>query len=444
MRYISTTDAQRRAMLEAIGAASVDDLLSAVPASLRRTAAIDLPAGESEPDLMRRLKAMAARNADADRVPSFLGAGVYSHFQPAVVPHLALRAEFLTSYTPYQPEVAQGTLQAIFEFQTMVAALFGMEIANASMYDGSTALAEAVLMARRVTKRDRFLVARSVHPEYLEVVRTYCRRIGLVLEEVPAGPSGAIDPGRLALDERVAAVVVGYPNFFGVVEPLPELAEAAHRVGALLVTSTPEALALGLLKGPGALGADIATGEGQSFGVPLSFGGPHVGLFATRERYLRQMPGRLAGETVDAHGKRGYVLTLATREQHIRRENATSNICTNSGLIAMVATVYLAALGRQGLARLARQNYSRAEYAKSRLVARGLSLPFSGPTFNEFVVETKGPAAAAARRVLDEARIVAGLPLSRFYPDLPSALLVCVTEQHPKAEIDRLVEGLAR
>jgi glycine dehydrogenase subunit 1 len=444
VRYIPTTEAERRRMLEAIGVPSVDALLEAVPRALREKAAIRLPNGESEPDLMRRLKAMAGRNGDTERYASFLGAGVYDHFQPSVVPHLALRAEFLTSYTPYQPEVAQGTLQTIFEFQTMVAALLGMEIANASMYDGSTSLAEAVLMARRVTKRDRVLVARTVHPEYRETIATYCRRIGLALEEVPFGADGALDPKRLPLDERAAALVVGFPNFLGVVEPLPELADAAHRVGALLVTSTPEGLALGLLEGPGALGADIATGEGQSFGVPLSYGGPHVGLFATRERYLRQMPGRLCGETVDADGRRGYVLTLSTREQHIRRENATSNICTNSGLIATVATVYLAALGRHGLARLARLNHAKAEYAKARLREKGLSLPFSGGTFNEFVVETAGPAASVARRALNDDRLVAGLPLARFYPEMPRALLVCVTEQHARADIDRLVEALAR
>ncbi|HWP34088.1 MAG TPA: aminomethyl-transferring glycine dehydrogenase subunit GcvPA [Thermodesulfobacteriota bacterium] len=442
MRYIPTTEAERQAMLAAIGVESVDDLLAAVPARLRATAAIGLPPGEPEPDLMRRLKALADRNGDAERVTSFLGAGVYPHLQPAVVPHLALRAEFLTSYTPYQPEVAQGTLQAIFEFQTMVAALFGMELANASMYDGSTALAEAVLMARRVTKRDRILLARSLHPEYREVVRTYARQTGLAFEELPWGSDGTLDPGRLPLDERVAAVVVGYPNFLGVIEPLPALAEAAHRVGALLVTSTPEPVALGLLKGPGALGADIATGEGQAFGVPPGFGGPHVGLFATRERFLRQMPGRLVGETVDAAGKRGYVLTLSTREQHIRREQATSNICTNSGLVALMVTVYLAALGRHGLARLARQNYARAEYARSRLAARGLRLPFAGPTFNEFVVETRQPAAEVVRRLAREG-LVPGLALARFYPELPRALLVCVTEQHPREAIDRLVAGLA-
>jgi glycine dehydrogenase subunit 1 len=444
VRYISTTEAERRAMLEAIGVGSVDDLLAPVPKALRDGATIRLPDGEPEPDLMRRLKAMAAKNADSDRTPSFLGAGVYPHFQPSVVPHLALRAEFLTSYTPYQPEVAQGTLQAIFEFQTMVAALFGMEIANASMYDGSTAAAEGVLMARRVTRRDRVLVAKSLHPEYRAVIETYGQRIGLDVQTIPVGPTGAVEPARLALDDRVAAVVVGHPNFFGVVEPLAEIAAAAHGAGALVVTSTPEALALALLKGPGALGADIATGEGQCFGVPVSYGGPHVGLFATRERFLRQMPGRLAGETMDATGKRGYVLTLSTREQHIRREAATSNICTNSGLIAMIATVYLAALGRQGLARLARQNHAKAEYAKARLREKGLRLPFSGPTFNEFVVETKRPASEAARRVLDEAGIVAGLPLARFFPDMPTGLLVCVTEEHPKADIDRLVEALAR
>ncbi len=442
MRYIPTTDAERRAMLDAIGVASIDDLLAAVPAGLRQRAAIDLPAGEPEPDLLRRLKTLAAKNGDTDRYTSFLGAGVYSHFQPSVVPHLALRAEFLTSYTPYQPEVAQGTLQAIFEFQTMVAALFGMEIANASMYDGSTALAEAVLMARRITRRGRVLLARSVHPEYREVVRTYSRHVGLVFEEVPWTADGTVDPKRLPVDDRVAAVVVGYPNFFGVVEPLPALAEAAHRVGALLVTSTPEPLALGVLEGPGRLGADIATGEGQAFGVPLSYGGPHVGLFATRDRFLRQMPGRLAGETVDAEGRRGYVLTLSTREQHIRREQATSNICTNSGLIALLVTVYLSALGRKGLARLARQNYARAEYAKGRLARKGLRFPFAGPTFNEFVVETRGPAAPLVRRLLAD-RLIAGLPLARFYPDLPQGLLVCVTEQHPREAIDRLVDALA-
>jgi len=446
MRYIPHTEADVAAMLSAIGLRSLDELIEHVPAELRRTAALEVADGLGEADVTRRLSALAERNRVAPDLLCFAGAGAYPHFVPSVVDAVIQRSEFATAYTPYQPEVSQGTLQATFEFQTLVASLLGLEVANASLYDGSTATAEAVLMAKRLApKAGRVLLAASLPPQYRQVVRTYLEGLsGLECVEIPFGPDGRLDAAALGrlLSPAPAGVVVGYPNFFGVVEDLAAIAENVRAANSLLVSVTPEAMSLGLLHSPGALGVDIAVGEGQSFGIPLSFGGPYLGLFATRERYVRSMPGRLVGETVDEEGRRGYVLTLATREQHIRRERATSNICTNQGLCALAATVFLALAGRRGLRELADRNARKARYALGRLRERaGAELAFSAPFFNEFVVRL--PDARRRHERALERGVLAGVPLGPWYPALADALLVCATEVHTPADVERLVEALA-
>jgi len=446
MRYIPHTDADVAAMLSAIGLRSLDELIEHVPAELRRSAALEVADGLGEADVSRRLAALAGRNRVAPDLLCFAGAGAYPHFVPSVVDAVILRSEFATAYTPYQPEVSQGTLQATFEFQTLVASLLGLEVANASLYDGSTATAEAVLMARRLApKAGRVLLAASLPPEYRQVVSTYLEGLpGFECVEVPFAPDGRLDRNALErlLSPAPAGVVVGYPNFFGVVEDLAAIAETVRAAHSLLVTVTPEAMSLGLLRSPGALGADIAVGEGQSFGIPLSFGGPYLGLFATRERYVRSMPGRLVGETVDEQGRRGYVLTLATREQHIRRERATSNICTNQGLCALAATVFLALAGRRGLRELADRNARKARYTLGQLRERtDAELVFSAPFFNEFVVRV--PDARRRHERALERGVLAGVPLDAWYPKLADTLLVCATEVHTPADVDRLVEALA-
>jgi glycine dehydrogenase subunit 1 len=442
MRYIPHTEADVAAMLGAIGLRSVDELVSHVPEDLRRRATLDLPPGLGEADVTARLASLASRNAHG---ACFAGAGAYPHFIPSVVDHVIQRSEFATAYTPYQPEVSQGTLQATFEFQTLIASLCGLEVANASMYDGSTATAEAVLMAKRLApKAARVVIASSVSPLYRRVVRTYLEGLpGLACEELPFGADGRLDGAALerALSPAPACVVVGYPNFFGVIEDVAAVASAAHAAGSLLVTVTAEALALGLLKSPGTLGADIAVGEGQSFGIPLSFGGPYLGLFATRDRFVRSMPGRLVGETVDENGRRGYVLTLATREQHIRRERATSNICTNQGLCALAATVYLALAGRRGLRDVADRNARSARAALQRLRSLpGVEPLFAAPFFNEFAVRM--PQARRRRERALERGVLAGVPLGDWYPELEDALLLCATEVHSTSDVERLVEAL--
>jgi len=431
------------AMLAAIGVESIDALLAHVPEGLRARAAIDLPAGLTEPALRRHLEELAGRNAS--NAATFLGAGAYPHWRPAVVDQILLRSEFATAYTPYQPEVSQGTLQAVFEFQTFVALLLGLEVANASMYDGASATAEAVLMARRLLPGRRTVwIARALHPHYRATVATYVRGLGDVeLREIPFGADGRTDLAalRAGLGPDTLCVVVGQPNVFGVLEDVAPFAAAVHDAGGLAVTVTTEPLALALVRSPGASGADIAVAEGQSFGLPVAYGGPGVGLFATHERYVRAMPGRIVGETVDANGRRGYVLTLATREQHIRRERATSNICTNQGLCALAVTVYLAMLGRRGLRELAANNFAAAHGVAARLEAAGVARPFGAPFFNEFVVQA--PAAAAAWDRLAAEGLVAGYPLGRWFPELDGALLVCVTETHRAEQIDRLIGARA-
>ncbi len=432
-------------MLRQVGLNSAEELFDSIPKDLRLTKPLNTPAALSEIELLAGFERMATRNPGAYR-SSFLGAGAYQHYIPTVVDHIISRSEFFTAYTPYQPEISQGTLQVIFEFQTLVCQLTGMEVANASMYDGSTALAEAVLMAERVTKRSRVIACGAIHPEYLEVVDTYVQHAGIELLRANFDSTTGQSSDALSelLDDKIAAIVVQSPNFFGCVEDLSALAKQAHDAGALLIVAITESISLGLLKPPGACGADIVVAEGQSFGVPLSFGGPYVGLFATREKYARQIPGRLVGEAYDKQGRRGFVLTLATREQHIRREKATSNICTNEGLIALAATVYLETMGRRGLQEVAEQCARKAAYAARRIAQiDGFTIPFSGPRFNEFVVRAPVETKQLLARLASEKKITGGLPLSRYFDDRPNEFLVCVTETNSRAEIDALVDGLA-
>ena len=432
-------------MLEAIGLKTAEQLFDSIPQELRLQRPLNTPAALSEIELLDKFERLGRRNAAAQRA-SFLGAGAYSHYIPTIVDHIISRSEFFTAYTPYQPEISQGTLQTIFEFQTLVCQLTGMEVANASMYDGSTALAEAVLMAERVTRRSKVIASAAVHPQYLEVVKTYVQHAGIDLAladfDDKTGQAGAALAN--AVDDQTAALVVQSPNFFGCVEDLKALADAAHAKGALLVVAITEAMSLGLLKSPGACGADIVVAEGQSFGVPLSFGGPYVGLFATRDKYARQIPGRLVGEAYDKKGRRGFVLTLATREQHIRREKATSNICTNEGLIALAATVYMETMGKRGIQEAAHQCLQKAAFTAKRIAAlKGFSLPFTGPYFNEFVVRGPRNAIELLSRLAKEKAIEGGLALSRFMPDRSNDFLVCVTETNTREQIDSLVSALS-
>ena len=444
MRYLPHTDEDRGSMLAAIGASSMDDLYRDVPASARLDGPIHgLPAHAGELSVERTLTAMAGRNVAAGSVPSFLGAGAYRHHVPATVDHLIQRGEFLTSYTPYQPEVSQGTLQTLFEFQTQVALLTGMDVANASMYDGATACAEAVGMAMRLTRRRRAVLSGNLHPHYRDCVRTQCRFSGGDLTETAPQPGGLDDmAGQLA--EDVACVVVQTPDVFGTPHDLRDLAERCHAAGALLVVAVTEIVSLGLLTPPGEMGADIVVAEGQSLGNPLIFGGPHVGLFATRDRFVRQMPGRLCGETVDADGRRGFVLTLSTREQHIRREKATSNICTNSGLCALAFTIHLSLLGEEGLKRLALTNHATAQRAADALAGiAGFEVVNRG-TFNEFTVRLPRPAVPVVD-ALAERGVLAGVPVARLYPeqpDLADLMLVAATEMTTDADIQALTGAL--
>ncbi len=445
MRYIPHTEEDVRQMLDAIGVPTIEELFVGIPAVDRLQRPLQLPPAAAEGELLRELGRLAGRNATVASHLSFLGGGSYHHFIPAVVDQLISRSEFYTAYTPYQPEISQGTLQAIFEFQTLICQLTGMDVANASMYDGASSCAEAVLMAVRVTRRRKVLLSAALHPEYRATVATYCRYLDVELVEVPFDGSGGTDLAALQqlADEATAAVVCGYPNVFGVIENLAAQAELAHRQGARLVAAVAEPVALGLLKSPGELGADIVVGDGQSFGIPVGFGGPTVGFFAARQQDLRSLPGRLVGETLDRDGQRGFVLTLSTREQHIRREKATSNICSNQGLCALMATVYLSLLGKAGLREVAQQNLAKAAYARKAIATLpGFSIPFAGITFNEFVVATPGPAQAVLDG-LQQQGILGGIPLARFYPEMSDRMLVCVTEQHSRAEIDALVQALA-
>jgi glycine dehydrogenase subunit 1 len=446
-RYIPNTDEDVRRMLEAIGVPSIDALFEPVPAAVRLQRELDLPPALSEPDLNAHLGALAGQNANPTTVASFLGAGAYRHFAPSFIDQLLLRSEFYTAYTPYQPEIAQGTLQAIFEFQTLVSQLMGTDLANASMYDGSTAMAEAAMMACRLTKRDRVVVARTVHPHYREVLATYAQNLGLSVVEVGYRTDGTVDEAQLAEAAKgAAAVIIQYPNFFGVIEDPRNAVDAARAAGALSVAVVTEPVAMGLLTPPGSLGVDIVAAELQAFGVPLGYGGPYCGVIAASEKCMRQMPGRFVGVATDTEGRTGFVLTLATREQHIRREKATSNICTNSGLMALAATMFMAAYGKQGLPALARLNFDKAHYAQAEILkaagGRGAALRFTAPFFNEFVVSGLGDARSVQKRLLG-AGLIAGLPLGTYYPELADSLLVCATELNRAEDIDRLAAALA-
>ncbi len=447
MRYTPHTEEERRAMLNAIGVERIEDLFADIPAHVRFPR-LNLPEGMSELEAQRFFAALAAENATVETHPCFLGAGAYYHFTPALLNHLLFRGEFYTAYTPYQPEISQGTLQVIFEFQTLVCQLTGMEVANASMYDGSTALAEAALMAVRLTRsrRTRLLISEAIHPEYREVVRTYTRGMDLELVPVPFDRrTGTTDLStvRAALDENTAGLLVQYPNFFGQIEPLGELGHAIHEAGGYFVVAA-DPVSLGLLKPPGDFGADIVTAEGQSLGIPLMYGGPYVGLFATRMKHVRQMPGRIAGQTVDTEGRRGFVLTLQAREQHIRREKATSNICTNEALIATAVTIYLSAVGKAGLQQVARLCYHKAHYLAQQLTALdGFELAFEGPFVREFAVRTPVPPAELNRYLWEEHGIIGGYDLGRAYPDLKNHWLLTATEMNARADIDRLVTAVA-
>jgi glycine dehydrogenase subunit 1 len=436
MRYLPKSPEDRAAMLAEIGAGSIGDLFSTIPAEYRLTRDLNIPRQMGEQEIVEFFRTASERNANG--FASFLGAGAYRHYRPVVIDALIQRGEFLTSYTPYQAEISQGTLQAIFEFQTMICELTGMEIANASMYDGSTGAAEAVMMAARITGRSGVCVVNTVHPEYREVLRTYAQHQGLPQTLVPYGADGRVDLRTLeaAITAETACVLIQSPNFFGVIEDVAAIADLAHAKGALLIVSIAEALSLGIVRPP--TEADIVSLEAQSFGVAVSYGGPYCGVLAAKEKFIRQMPGRLTGAAVDKKGRRGFVLTLSTREQHIRREKATSNICTNQALVALMTCIYLTIYGRAGMRELAEQNLAKAHYAASALAAApGSRILFDrSPRFNEFVLETREMPEALNARLLEH-KVIGGLPLSRWYPELGHASLWCATEQNSREEIDR-------
>ena len=438
--YIPHTAEDVEEMLLALGLTSVDALFADIPEHLRLPGGLDLPGGLSEKTVWEEVKALAQRNRTAsDQYICFLGAGAYQHYRPQAVSHILARSEFYTSYTPYQPEISQGTLQAIFEYQTMICELTALDAANASLYDGATAVTEAALLAVRATGRKKVLVSRLLHPDYRETMATYLLKQGLEMMEMPdeGGLTSPAHAERL-ISRDTAGVVVASPNFFGGIEPLAEWAALAHGAGALLIACV-DPVSLGVLASPGELGADVAVGEGQGLGLPLSFGGPYLGFMAVKEKYLRRMPGRICGKTRDAQGRTGYVLTLQGREQHIRREKAGSNICSNQALCALAAAVYLALLGPSGLAEVGRQCLAGSAYAKTRLTQiPGVTLPFDMPTFKEFVVRTdEDPDKINAR--LWQTGILGGLNLSRFYQDMSNHILLCVTEMRSRAEIDKLI-----
>ena len=440
MRYLPKSPAERNQMLAVVGGKSIDELFSSVPEQYRLKKALSLPGPLSEAEIVQYFKARAAENSLG--YTSFLGAGVYNHLRSVITDTIIQRGEFLTSYTPYQAEITQGTLQSIFEFQTLMCQLTGQEVANASMYDGSTAATEAVLMAERLTSRRRVLVARSVHPEYRAVLKTYAKNSGLFVEEVASSADGTVDTKALqsSLKEDVAAILVQSPNFLGVIEPIADLANIAHKVGALLVATVTECVSLGLVNPPA--DADIVAMEGQSFGLAPSYGGPYVGVIASREKFVRQMPGRLVGQTTDSNGRRGFVLTLATREQHIRREKATSNICTNQALCALAATVHLCLLGKEGLREMAHQNLSKARFALAELEKiPGVRRAFDAPFFNEFTIELPRSVKLVNAQLLRE-KIIGPFVLGTAYPELTKHALVCVTETITRMEIEKFASAL--
>ncbi|MED1794005.1 aminomethyl-transferring glycine dehydrogenase subunit GcvPA [Brevibacillus nitrificans] len=441
-RYLPQTDQDKREMLDTLGISSIEELFSDIPEEVRFKGALQIPEALSEPELVKYFTGLSNKNVNFSTHVNFLGAGVYQHYTPSTVNHMLLRGEFFTAYTPYQPEISQGELQAIFEFQTMVCELTGMEVANSSMYDGATSLAEAAMMAAGHTGKKRVIVSRAVHPEARGVLKTYAYGQNVELIEVGINSDGVTDPQALEalINDSTAAVIVQYPNFFGNVEDLSAIESIAHGNGALLITSS-NPLALGVLEAPGKLGADIVVGDMQPFGIPASFGGPHCGYFATTTKLMRKMPGRIVGQTKDENGKRGFVLTLQAREQHIRREKATSNICSNQALLALAASITMTALGKQGVQEMAMMNLQKAHYAKQALQAKGLEVVFASPFFNEFAVKLSKPVAEVNKNLL-AAGIIGGYDLGLDYPEFADHMLLAVTELRTKEEIDQLAQEL--
>ncbi|MBU0505561.1 MAG: aminomethyl-transferring glycine dehydrogenase subunit GcvPA [bacterium] len=446
MRYIPHTQDDISEMLKTIGVSSVDELFKSIPEEFHLKENLKLPKGLAEQELRQEIRELADSNISLAEGCNFIGAGAYHHYIPSVIKHLVKRGEFLTAYTPYQAEVSQGTLQAIFEFQTMISELTGMDVSNASNYDLSTACAEALLMAKRINRKNKVLMARSVHPHYRDVVKTYLKHQNYEIIEIPVLRSGQLDHEFLVdhLDDSVSAVLVQSPNFFGVIEDLKPVGDLVREKPALFVVAAAEALSYAVLATPAEVGADIAIGEGMSFGVGLNYGGPYLGLFATKEKYIRNMPGRLVGETVDKDGKRGYVLTFATREQHIRREKATSNICTNQGLCALMSAIYLSLMGREGLSKLALMNMNNIKLLEGQITEKNPNaVLFKSPKFNETVVELSVPAREAVIKLLKD-RVLAGIDLSTYYPEFERHLLICTTELNTPMDIEIFVERLRR
>jgi glycine dehydrogenase subunit 1 len=442
MRYLPKSQSDREQMLHEIGVASIDELFAPIPGEYRLNRDLNIPRQFGESEILDYFKQRAAENANGYSV--FIGAGAYNHYRPVVIDSLISRGEFFTAYTPYQPEISQGTLQSIFEFQSMICELTGMEVANASMYDGSTGAAEAIMMAVRITGRAGAVVANTVHPEYREVIATYAKHQGLPLFSVGYGENGRVDVKALeqAITDQTACVLIQSPNFFGTIEDVAAIADIAHKKGALLVLSIAEALSLGIVRPP--TEADIVSMESQSFGIPLGYGGPYAGVIATKEKFVRQIPGRLVGETRDRNGNRGFVLTLSTREQHIRREKATSNICTNQALIALMANIFMTIYGKEGLRDLAKQNLAKAAYAVNAFEKAGAKVLFKdSPRFNEFVVQTTRDARELNDKLIEK-QIIGGFPLKRPYPELGNAAVWCVTELNTKEAIDAAAKGVGR
>ena len=446
MRYLPHTNSEIKEMLKIIGVGDIEDLFASIPKDLRSKKQLEIGDPLPEPALLKHLSELARKNKNAEETVSFLGGGAYRHFIPSAVTELAGRAEFVTPYTPYQPEISQGTLQTMFEYQSMMCRLFDMDVSNASNYDAATSVSEAALLARRVgKKRKTICMPDNLHPEYREVVFTVLGNDDTNLKILPS-ENGLFNRSALkdSLNDDLAAVVVGYPNFFGIVEDFKDIADMVHKAGGILIAAVQEPLSLAVINPPGSWGADVAVGEGISFGLPVSFGGPTLGIFTAKEAFLRNMPGRICGETVDSQGKRGYVLTMSTREQHIRRAKATSNICSNQALCATTAAIYLSLLGKQGLQEIAMLNFNRTEYAKKRLAQlSGVKLKFNAPTFNEFVVELPKPANSVLA-ALQKDNIFGGIDLGRWYPNLINCILVCVTEMNTKEDIDNFTDVIAR
>jgi glycine dehydrogenase subunit 1 len=440
-RYLPMTETDKKEMLETIGVNSIDELFSDIPERVRFKGEYNIKPKKTETALMKELTQLAQKNADLRSHTSFIGAGVYDHYMPVIVDHVLSRSEFYTAYTPYQPEISQGELQAIFEFQSMICELTGMDVANSSMYDGGTALAEAAMLSAGQTRRKKVLISSAVHPEAKEVVKTYAKGQYIEVIEIPH-KDGITDASALKdiINDEIAAVIVQYPNFFGRIEPLKELEEIIHAQKSLFVVSS-NPLSLGALTPPGKLGADIVAGDAQPFGIPTAFGGPHCGYFAVTNKLMRKVPGRLVGQTIDEEGRRGFVLTLQAREQHIRRDKATSNICSNQALNALAASVAMTALGKKGVKEMAISNIQKAHYAKEAFKTKGFEIAFEGPSFNEFVVKLNTPVKEANKKLLGKG-IIGGYDLGRDYSDLKNHMLIAVTELRTKEEIDTFVNEM--